>query len=214
VETPAKPRWRGLLHQIAFFVSLPMGAVLVALAGSGRARLASIVFALSLAGVFGVSAAYHRGSWTEAARRRMKRLDHSMIFILIAGSYTPLCLLAIHGPWAAALLVAVWGGAVVGISLKLAAPDRLSGVTGFLYIATGWIAVLALPQLLRDLTPVTSTLVVAGGVLYTLGAITLARRRPDPRPTVFGYHEVWHALGIGAGLCHWSAILLVVLAAR
>jgi hemolysin III len=205
---------RGRLHQIAFFLSLPAGVALVALAGTGRARVAAAVFAVSLAGVFGASAAYHRGPWSDAARRRMKRLDHSMIFVLIAGTYTPFCLLALHGMWGIALLVAVWAGAVTGIILKQVNVDGMHRSTGFLYIALGWLVVLAIPKLLDGLSPAGFSLVIAGGLLYTAGAIVFALKRPDPKPAVFGYHEIWHAFTAGASLCHYSAVVLVVLAAR
>jgi hemolysin III len=214
VDVPAKPTWRGRLHQIAFFVSLPMGAALVAAAGTGEAKAGAVVFATSLAGVFGVSAAYHRIEWSDAARGRMKRLDHSMIFVLIAGSYTPFCLLVLDGAWGPVLLSVVWVGAFVGIVLKLANPDGLQRLTAFLYMGLGWAAIFAAPQLIRGLVPASALLVLSGGLLYTIGAITLARHRPDPNPAIFGYHELWHAFGIGAGLCHWFAILLVVASAR
>jgi len=214
VEIDAKPRMRGRLHQIAFFCSVPAGVALVVLAGTGKARFAAAVFALSLAGVFGASAAYHRVPWSEIARRRMKRLDHSMIFVLIAGTYTPFCLLAMHGAWGIALLVAVWGGAITGIVLKQVNVDGLHRLSGFLYITLGWIAVLALPQMFHGLSDTGFALVLAGGLLYTLGAIVFALKRPDPRPSIFGYHEIWHAFTAGASLCHYSAVLLVVLAAR
>lgn len=208
------PRWRGRLHQIAFFVSLPMGAALVALARTSEARVAAAVFSVGLAGVFGVSAAYHRGRWSAAGRLWMRRFDHSMIFVLIAGSYTPFSLLVLDGRTGLVLLSIVWAGALVGIAMKMTRPLGLEKLTAFLYVALGWVAVFALPQLIRGLSVLGVVLVVVGGILYTLGAITLARRRPDPRPAVFGYHEVWHASTLGAGLCHWLAVLTVVVAAR
>jgi hemolysin III len=211
---PEIPSWRGRLHQGAFFVSLPMGAALVALARTGEARAAAAVFSVGLAGVFGVSAAYHRGRWSDAARVWMRRFDHSMIYVLIAGSYTPFCLLVLDGATGLILLSIVWAGALTGITMKMARPLGLEKLTAFLYIALGWVAVFALPQMIRGLSGAAAVLVVAGGVLYTLGAITLASHRPNPRPTVFGYHEIWHASTIGAGLCHWFAVLTVVLAAH
>jgi hemolysin III len=209
-----KPRMRGRLHQIAFFISLPAGVALIAVAGTGEARAGAAVFAASLAGVFGSSAAYHRIPWTDTARRRMKRLDHSMIFILIAGTYTPVCLLGLGGGWGVALLTTVWAGAIAGIVLKQVDVDGLHRLTGFLYIALGWTAVIMLPTLFRSVSLATFALVIAGGLLYTLGAIVFARKRPDPNPAIFGYHEIWHAFTAGAGLCHYVAILLLVLAVR
>jgi hemolysin III len=208
-----RPRFRGRIHQVAFFVSIPLGVALVAAGRGAAARISAIVFAGSLAGVFGVSAAYHRGRWTDAARRRMKRLDHSMIFVLIAGSYTPFCVLVIRGWWGATLLAAVWAGALAGIVLKLVSIDRLHVASGILYMGVGWAAIFALPRLVSELSPIQLALVIGGGLLYTLGAIVLLWRRPDPSPA-FGYHEVWHAMGATAGLLHYVAILLVVIAAR
>ncbi|MBI3647317.1 MAG: hemolysin III family protein [Actinobacteria bacterium] len=210
IDPSVKPRLRGRIHQTAFFVSLPLGAALVVLARGLQARVAALVFAVSIAGVFGASAAYHLGRWSATARRRMRSLDHSMIFVLIAGSYTPFCLLVIRGGWGVSLLAVVWAGALAGIVLKLVSIDRLHRVGGAMYITLGWAAIFALPRLVSRLTPVELALVVAGGILYTLGAIVLLRRRPDPNPRVFGYHEIWHAMGVAAGLLHYAAILLVV----
>jgi len=203
---------RGRLHEIAFFVSVPLGIALIVLANTGKARFAAVVFTTGLAGVFGASAAYHRVAWSDPARRRMKRLDHSMIFVLIAGTYTPLCLLALSGAWSVVMLATVWAGAITGIVLKQVNVDGLRRVSGFLYITLGWVSIVTLPQLLHTLSGAAFTLVVVGGLLYTLGAIVFAVKRPDPNPAVFGYHEIWHAFTAGAGLCHYSAVLLLVLA--
>lgn len=205
---------RGRLHEVAFFVSIPAGVALVALADTGRARLAAVVFAVGLAGVFGASAAYHRGAWSAPALRRMKRLDHSMIFVLIAGTYTPICLLALNGVWGVVMLATVWAGAITGIVLKQVDIDGMKRLSGFLYIALGWVSIVVLPQLFRNMSVTGSVLVVAGGLLYTLGAIVFATKRPDPNPAVFGYHEIWHAFTAGAGLCHYAAVLLLILAVR
>lgn len=210
MNLPSVPRLRGRLHQAAFFVSLPLGASLVALARTGMARVASLVFAVSLSAVFAASAAYHRGDWSDRARRWMRRLDHSMIFVLIAGTYTPFCLLVIGGGWGLGLLVLIWAGAAAGIILKLVALEKLRRLGAALYLVLGWLALLALPLLIRGLTALELSLVVAGGVLYTLGAVVLLRRRPNPSPAVFGYHEIWHALGVAAGGLHYVAVLLVV----
>jgi hemolysin III len=203
---------RGQLHEIAFFVSIPAGVALVTLAHTGKARFASAVFAVGLAGVFGASAAYHRVAWSAPALRRMKRLDHSMIFILIAGTYTPLCLLALNGVWGVVMLATVWAGAITGIVLKQVNIEGMRRLSGFLYIALGWVSIVVLPQLFRSMSLTGSVLVVAGGLLYTLGAIVFATKRPDPNPAVFGYHEIWHAFTAGAGLCHYAAVLLLILA--
>jgi hemolysin III len=195
---------------VAFFVSLPAGVTLAVLAAGAKAKTAAIVYAVSLSAVFGASAAYHRVNWSPKGLRRMKRLDHSMIFVLIAGSYTPICLLALHGPWRIVLLSIVWSGAVVGITVKLIRIDGFHVLSGFLYIALGWLAILALPALWHGLSPAALVLMIAGGVLYTLGAIVLARRRPDPKPALFGYHEVWHAFMVAAVACHYAMIMIVV----
>jgi len=203
---------RGRLHEIAFFVSVPLGIALIVLANTGKARFAAVVFATGLAGVYGASAAYHRVGWSDPARRRMKRLDHSMIFVLIAGTYTPLCLLALSGVWSVVVLATVWAGAITGIVLKQVNIDGLRRVSGILYIALGWISIVTLPQLFHTMSVAAFTLVVVGGLLYTVGAIVFAVKRPDPNPAVFGYHEIWHAFTAGAGLCHYSAVLLLIIA--
>ena len=157
---------------------------MVAVASDRLARVATLVFAFSLSGLFAGSAAYHRGRWTDAAKLRMKRVDHSMIFVLIAGTYTPFCLLVIRGWWGGALLIAVWTGAVAGIGLKLLSVERLRAVSGTMYIVLGWAVVVAFPRLVAELSTLELSLVVGGGLLYTLGAIVLLRRRPDPDPLV------------------------------
>jgi hemolysin III len=207
---PVKPRLRGWLHEVAFFVSIPAGVTLAVLAAGARARTAAIIYAVSLTALFGASAAYHRVNWSPEALRRMKRVDHSMIFVLIAGSYTPMCLLVLHDAWAFVMLSLVWTGAAVGIVLKNIRIDGFRVLSGFLYIALGWVALFALPQLVRELSPAAIVLLAVGGVLYTVGAIVLARHHPDPAPATFGYHELWHALIVAAAACHYAMIMLVV----
>jgi hemolysin III len=207
---PVKPRWRGRIHQSAFFVSVPAGIVLVTLAEGWVARIAAGIYALSLVAVFGASAAYHRGEWTPKALRRMKRLDHSMIFVLIAGSYTPIALLVLHGPWSIVILSVVWAGAVAGITLKLIKIDGFSVLTAGLYMAMGWFALVALPQLLHEMPPPALVLTIVGGLLYTAGAIIFAIRRPNPAPAIFGYHEIWHAFMVAAAACHFAMVAIVV----
>lgn len=210
VLSVATPRLRGRIHQVAFFVSIPMGVTLVALASGAAATAVSVIYAVSLTAVFGTSAAYHRGRWGPRARLWMKRLDHSMIYVLIAGSYTPIAVLALHGPWEVGLLSLAWAGAAVGITMKMAKPDGLSVISGALYMVMGWLALVALPPLLRGMPPAGLILMVAGGLLYTAGAIVFAARRPDPRPAVFGYHEIWHAFMVAAAACHYAMILVVL----
>lgn len=206
-----KPRLRGRIHQVAFFVSIPAGALLIALADGPAATAVAAVYAVSLAAVFGSSAAYHLGSWTERSRRWMKRLDHSMIYVLIAASYTPVAALVLGGRWEAVLLTVTWAGAVVGITMKMIRPDGLTVLSAVLYMVLGWLAVVAFPQLLRGMTTAEMVLMVVGGLLYTAGAIVFALRRPDPRPSTFGYHEVWHAFMVSAAACHYAMILLLLL---
>ena len=207
---PEKPRLRGRIHQAALFVSVPAGAVLVVMARGTVATTVAVLYAMSLSAVFGASAAYHRGRWSERARRWMKRLDHSMIFVLIAGSYTPVSVLALHGPWEIVLLSVVWAGAAVGVTLKMVRPDGLLILTSILYMALGWLALVALPQLFRGMEAAELALMVSGGLLYTAGAIVFASRRPDPRPATFGYHEVWHTFQVAAAACHYAMILLIL----
>jgi hemolysin III len=206
----AKPRLRGRFHQVAFFISIPAGITLIALARGAEARVAATIFAVSLTGLYGVSAAYHRGRWSVGGERVMKHLDHSMIFVLIAGSYTPITLLALRPPWGVTLLALAWTGAAVGVLVTVLRLDRWNRVGFVMYLALGWLAVIATPELIHSLSSVELGLLISGGLLYTVGAIILARNRPDPRPAVFGYHEVWHTFVVGAGACHFALVLLLV----
>jgi hemolysin III len=206
-----KPRWRGRLHQIAFIVSIPQGLALVVAAASMVSRVSAAVYALSLSGLYGVSASYHRIRWTPKALGRMRKLDHSMIFVLIAGTYTPISVIVLDGVWSIVLLAAVWAGALFGIGVKLVGIDRMRKLGGAMYIVLGWLAVLATPQFVPRLGLGVMALIVAGGLLYTLGAVVLLRRRPDPSPSVFGYHEVWHVMVVAASLCHYAAVMWLVL---
>jgi hemolysin III len=208
----AKPRLRGVSHQWAFFAFVALGAMLVALAPGGRPTVAVSVYAVSLAALFGTSALYHRVTWASAAARRwMRRLDHSMIFVLIAGSYTPFALLVLHGTLATVMLVTVWAGAGAGVVLKLAWIDAPKWLISLSYVLLGWVAIAAFPQLASGLGVAGTVMVAAGGILYTLGAVVYARTRPDPVPAVFGYHEVFHALVIAAAALQFAAIALYVL---
>lgn len=208
-----KPRMRGKLHRSAFLGSIPAGLALVLVAPDARARVAALIYSLTLTGLFGVSASYHLGDWTESSYARMRRLDHSMIFVLIAGTYTPYCLLVLKGTLATVVLVTVWTGAAVGVGTKLYRVD-LHVLSGFMYIGLGWLVVVSLPALLRALDTRETVLLVTGGMLYSLGALVLATNRPNPWPRTFGYHEVWHAATIAAAMCQYASILLVVLGVR
>ncbi len=201
-----KPRLRGVIHQWAFFVSLALGAALVVFAGSGRARVAVLVYALSLSGLLGTSALYHRVTWTPAARRRMRRLDHSMIFVLIAGTMTPIALLAMHGTTALVLLCVVWGAALLGIVMKLVWIDAPKWLPALIYCLVGWSGVFAIGSLLGSVGVLAVAGIALGGILYTVGAVIYATQRPDPVPTVFGYHEVFHVLVVVAAAVHFAVI--------
>ena len=202
-----KPRLRGVSHQWAFVVSVLLGVGLVIAAPDGEARLAVAIYAVSVAGLFGTSALYHRITWSSAAARRwMRRLDHAMIFVLIAGTYTPFALLALDGTLATVILVVVWAGALGGIILKLAWIDAPKWLIAGVYVALGWVALAAFPQLYEALGLTATGMVAAGGVLYTLGAVVYARQRPDPSPKVFGYHEVFHLLVIAAAALQFAVV--------
>ena len=207
-----KPRLRGVSHQWAFYVSLALGAALVVAAPAGEPRLAAAIYALSVAALFGTSALYHRITWaSHAARRWMRRLDHSMIFFLIAGTYTPFALLVLHGELATVILVVVWAGALGGIFMKLVWIDAPKTLVAILYLALGWVAVAAFPTMLDELGITGTALVTVGGLLYTAGALVYAFQRPNPAPTVFGYHEVFHALVILAAALQYAVIAFYVI---
>ena len=209
-----KPRFRGVSHQWAFFVALAAGVALVIAAPSGRATLAALIYAISMAAMFGASALYHRVDWKSlAARRWMRRLDHSMIFLLIAGTYTPFALLVLDGSLAKAVLIAIWSGATLGIGLELLWPDTPKWLTASVYVLLGWVAVIAFPELASELGPLGMSLVAGGGVLYTAGAVIYALRRPDPAPAVFGYHEIFHVLVIAAAALQFVAVAAYALPA-
>ena len=210
-EARVKPRLRGVSHQYAFFVSLASGTLLVLLATTTKASIAAALYAASVSALFGVSALYHRGTWTTAARRRMRRLDHAMIFLLIAGTYTPVGLLVLQGTLATVVLAVVWGGAAAGILLELAWTKAPRWLGGTVYLSLGWVAVVAMPQLFTRLGVAGGLLIVAGGLVYSAGAAIYALRRPDPVPAVFGYHEVFHLLVIAGVAAHFLAISLYAL---
>jgi hemolysin III len=205
-EVRVKPRLRGVLHQYAFFVSLVSGTLLVVLGVTTRAAIAAAIYAASVSALFGVSALYHRVTWTGPARRRMRRLDHTMIFLLIAGTYTPVGLLVLQGTLATVVLLVVWGGAAAGIVLELAWTKAPRWLGGTVYLALGWVAVVAMPQLFARLGMAGGLLIVAGGLAYSAGVAVYALRRPDPVPAVFGYHEVFHLLVIAGVAAHFVAI--------
>jgi hemolysin III len=200
-----------VLHQAAFAVSLVVGTLLIVGADGARRHVAAAVFAASVAACFGASALYHRVTWTPNLRRWMRRIDHAGIYLLIAGTYTPVCLLVLDGTWRIVVLAIVYAGAAAAVVLKFAWVDAPKWVAAALGLALGWTAVVALPQLATRLNPAAVALLGVGGLAYTAGAIIYARRRPNPMPMVFGYHELFHALTIAAVACQYVAIAFFVI---
>ena len=212
LDPSAKPRLRGVSHQWAFFVSIFTGAVLILLAPNGEAMMAAGIYAVSVMALFGTSALYHRINWRSlSARRWMRRLDHSMIFVLIAGTYTPFAVLALDGEIATAILIVVWSGALAGVVLQLCWVDAPRLLSAIVYVAMGWVALAAFPQMIDKIGITGTALVAAGGILYSVGAGIYAFKRPNPAPKVFGYHEIFHALVILAAALHYAVVALIVL---
>jgi hemolysin III len=209
-----KPRLRGVSHEWAFFVSLFLGAGLIVAAKTPKATLAVAIYAASLSALLGTSALYHRVNWTRPnVRRWMRRLDHSMIFFLIAGTYTPFALLVLSGPLADAILVVVWIGAFAGAIVEMVWIEHPKWVAALIYMALGWVAAVAFPELWNDMGVTGTLLVAAGGLLYTAGAVVYATQRPDPNPRVFGYHEIFHLFVILAAAAHFAAVAFFALPA-
>jgi hemolysin III len=207
---PPKPRLRGVSHQIAFFAAIAAGTWLVATAGSARAIAATSIYALTLALMLGVSATYHRGNRPPAAGRRWKRADHAMIFLFVAGTYTPSCVLAIGGAPGMRLLTLVWVGAALGSLRALLWVRAPRVVATAFYVALGWLMVAFWSDVRGALGAIPLALILVGGLLYTLGAVVYALRRPDPSPRWFGYHEVFHSFVIAACVCHFVVITHIV----
>jgi hemolysin III len=212
LDPSAKPRFRGVSHQWAFFVSIVTGLALLLIAPNGEARAAAAIYSVSVCALFGTSALYHRINWRSiSARRWMRRLDHSMIFVLIAGTYTPFALVALDGKIATAILIVVWSGALAGVVLQLVWVDAPRALSAIVYLAMGWVALAAYPQMVDKVGITGTALVTAGGLLSSVGAIIYATKRPNPVPTVFGYHEIFHALVIAAAALHYAVVALIVL---
>jgi hemolysin III len=212
IDLFVKPRLRGVLHQWAFAASLVTGVGLVLEATSARARLAVAVYALSVAALFGTSALYHRVDWrTLSARRWMRRLDHTMIFVLIAGTYTPFSLLVLPGTLGLVILIAVWSAALAGSVFKLVWIDAPGWLGAATYISIGWIAVAATPELVNGLGVPAVAILALGGILYSAGGVIYARKRPDPVPSVFGYHELFHLLVIAAATLQYLVVAFWIL---
>lgn len=210
-----KPRMRGRLHQYAFFVALVCGIVLCAVAGTrpGLGPLVScLVYSVTVCGLFGTSALYHRRTWSERGYQFMRRMDHSMIFIFIAGTYTPFCVLLLDATKASVFLSLIWAGALCGVALKVIWPHLPRWVGAPLYLALGWAAVAILADVLERGGVTVLTLLGLGGLAYSVGAVFYALRRPNPWPTVFGHHEFFHACTLVAALLHHIAIYFALFA--
>ncbi|MEU8253249.1 hemolysin III family protein [Micromonospora inaquosa] len=210
-----KPRMRGWLHTYAFFVAVVCGIVLCSIAATrpGWAPLVScLIYSLTVCGLFGTSALYHRRVWSERGYQVMRRMDHSMIFVFIAGTYTPLCAMLLAPRPATVMLALVWGGALAGVAVKVVWPHAPRWVSAPLYLALGWVAVAMLPEILHGGGVAALVLLIIGGAIYSVGAVFYALRRPNPWPTVFGHHEFFHACTLLAALCHHIAIYFALFA--
>ena len=213
---PLKPRLRGVLHEYGFFVSIVCGVALILAASDGRARLAATIYAVAVSGLLGTSALYHRVTWRPRARRWMRRLDHSMIFVLIAGTYTPVALLALKGSLASTILIVMWAGALGGAVFKLLWIDAGRSRIGkwlfaAIYVALGLVTAAIFGELPAAIGWLGVAGLAAGGLLYLVGAIVYASGRPNPWPKVFGYHEVFHALVLAAAALQYAVIAFAVL---
>ena len=201
-----KPKLRGYVHQYAFFVALALGAALVVFANGSKAKVAALVYAVSLAGLLGTSALYHRVTWSEVARKRMRRLDHSMIFVLIAGTVTPIALFAVSGTFSVVLLSVTWGIAFAGIAMKMVWVTAPKWLSSLIYVIVGSLGSVAIGSVAGSVGLVAVGGLALGGALYAAGATIYALERPNPSPAVFGYHEVFHVLVVAAAAVHFSVI--------
>jgi hemolysin III len=210
VEPRVKPSLRGVFHEAGFYAAVASSVPLVLSAETGKARAAAIIFSSCLALCFGASALYHRPQWTPRVRARLARLDHAGIYLLIAGTYTPFGFLVLSEGWAIPVLTIVYTGCAAAIAMKLCwlrVPKAMSAAIG---VGLGWVGVVAFSQLIKVGVGGIS-LVVAGGLLYTAGALVYAFKRPDPKPTVLGYHELFHLCTLAAAACQYVAIAFFVL---
>lgn len=207
-----KPKFRGVSHEWAFFLSLGLGISLLMLADTPKKSLAVGIYAASLCALFGTSALYHRINWKSVkSRMLMRRLDHSMIFLLIAGTVTPFALLSMTGTWSTAILIAVWSAAAIGIVIELIWIHSPKWVSALMYVAVGWVGAIAFPHIVGGAGVWAGLLIATGGLLYTAGAVIYATGRPNPSPTYFGYHEVFHLFVIGAAAFHFAAVAMFAL---
>jgi hemolysin III len=205
-HTRARPLLRGTFHLCAFFVALIVGGLLIVEAPSARVQFAAAVFAAAVAVMFGASALHHRVSWNECGYRWSRRIDHAGVYLAIAGTYTPFGLLVLEEAWRIVILAIVWGGAAAAILLKFAWVDGPKWLAAAIATSLGWIAVIVFPQLVDGVGWDGTTLLLAGGLAYTIGGLVYVLRRPDPLPTIFGYHEIFHLLVVAAVALQYSVV--------
>ncbi len=200
------------MHTYAFLAAIPAAPILLLATNTTNERVAAAIYWVSLAAVFGVSAAYHRLAKSQKAQIIMRKADHATVFVKIAGTYTPICLVALPRDWGIPILITVWSIAALGVLVKVLAPARFIRWSSPLYLAIGWVAIVALPTLVRSLSSLELALILTGGLVYSVGAILFWLHRPDPVPGVFGYHEIWHVMTVVASAFHFGAIILVTTA--
>ncbi|MEY4039587.1 MAG: hypothetical protein RLZZ52_455 [Actinomycetota bacterium] len=205
-----KPTWRGWIHAGTFPLTIAAGIVLIVLADGPAAKWSSAVFMLTSMMLFGISALYHRFNWKPRTKVMLKRFDHANIFLLIAGTYTPLAVLALPPSKGMLLLVMVWGGTLLGIAFRVFWVHAPRWLYVALYILLGWASVMYIVDLLQANLAM-MVLVVVGGLAYTAGAVIYGLKKPNPIPGVFGFHEIFHTLTVVAFMCHWTAILLIAM---
>lgn len=211
IDAVVRPRWRGRLHAWAFLVAVPAGVLLLLRADSALARTAAAVYVAGVLALFGTSAAYHRLALDHRSREILQKLDHSMIFVLIAATYTPVCLLGLPRSWGIPLLAIAWFVAGFGIFLRFTPSfRRMRKLNYALYPMLGWTLMAAVPELARHVSGTQLALIIAGGIIYTVGIPVLFVGRPNPWPTTFGYHEIWHAFTVVAAACHFAAVGMLV----
>lgn len=204
-----RPKYRGFLHAAGAVAVLPLGALMLSSVDGTRARIAAAVYVISQLIVFSTSATYHLVAKSPTARRRMQLADHSMIYLLIAGTWAPICLLVLPPASGNRFLIAVAAAAAIGIGLKLFGIHRFPRSSNSIYVAMGWAGLLALPGIAANISTPALVLLASGGAAYTVGALVLMMKRPDPRPSIFGYHEIWHSCTVAASACHFAMVWMV-----
>jgi hemolysin III len=213
-DTPSylwpRPKYRGMLHAAGTFAVVPLGVLLVLDAVGSRARVAAAIYVVAQLVVFATSASYHRLAKSPTVRRRMQLADHSMIYLLIAGTWVPICVLVLPAGTGRVFLVGVVAAAAVGITLKSFGIDRFPRSSNAMYGVMGGAGLLALPGIIANISSGAVALLSAGGAIYAVGAFILLFKRPDPRPAVFGYHEIWHACTVAAAACHFAMVWMIV----